>query len=460
MKTITALANYVLLREDGTVHYWFSKFLTDRFTNPHTRELTAQSLRVLHRFLAAQKIELAVRATECRCLTYDETKALVALCWRPLAEIEAMGDRKITLLTSPMAGKAPSELPNAMEPNTAQKRLHHIAQSLEFYREVFLDPRTPFGNPREQLRSAYEDTCNQLRRAIRGTKQNHHLAIKSLPRDNYLAIIETVFTRPDELFQSATGRPSRTLLRDRAMTLLACEGLRPGTLGNVALRDFQPHSGHLCITDNRAKRTAKVTSNTPVLKLGDSIQVSSGSETIITLWPFTVRAIQDYIDTERDAVLMKRLRNRSAGFLFLSELGEPIRHRDSITSMFNRLGHRLAELGFLRITNDPYFPKQKQYDFYGYVLRHSAASFFLAEKTKEIAEQRGLSMPTEFKDVPDHVKDLMRTRFGWTDGSEMPERYAKRALTDQANLTLMEFNQQLLDAVQTRKKSREAANGL
>lgn len=33
----------------------------------------------------------------------------------------------------------------------------------------------------------------------------------------------------------------------------------------------------------------------------------------------------------------------------------------------------------------------------------------------------------------------------------MPERYAKRALTDQANLTLMEFNQQLLDAVQTRK---------
>lgn len=60
-------------------------------------------------------------------------------------------------------------------------------------------------------------------------------------------------------------------------------------------------------------------------------------------------------------------------------------------------------------------------------------------------------MPTEFKDVPDHVKDLMRTRFGWTDGSEMPERYAKRALTDQANLTLMEFNQQLLDAVQTRK---------
>jgi integrase len=366
----------------------------------------------------------------------------------------------VTLLTSPMAGKAPSELPNAVEPNTAQKRLHHIAQSLEFYREVFLDPRIPFGNPREQLRSAYEDTCDQLRRAIRGTKQNHHLAIKSLPRDKYLAIIEAVFTRPDDLFLSAMGKPCRTMLRDRAMTLLACEGLRPGTLGNVALRDFQPHSGHLCITDNRAKRTIKVTSNTPVLKLGDSIQVSSGSETMITLWPFTMRAIQDYIDSERDAVLLKRLTNRSSGFLFLSEQGEPIKHRSSITAMFNNLGQHLAELGFLDISNDPYFITHKQYDFYGYVLRHSAASFFLAEKCKEIAEQRGCSMPMDFKDVPDYVKDLMRIRFGWVDDSEMPEHYAKRALTDQANVTLVEFNQRLLDAAKERKLARDANNGL
>lgn len=460
MKPVLARNNYLLLRDDGTVHYWFSKFLTDQFTNPHTRELTGQSCRVLYRFMASANIELALRATEGRCLSYDEAKALIALCWRPLPEIEAMGDRAMTLLTSPTAGKAPSKLPNAVEPNTAHKRLHHIAQALEFYREVLIDPRIPFGAAREELRSAYEATCDQLRRAIRGTKQNHHLAIKSLPRDKYLAIIEAVFTRPDDLFQSATGRLSRTLLRDRAMTLLACEGLRPGTLGNVALRDFQPHSGHLSVTDNRAKRTTRVTPNTPVLKLGDSLQVDSGSETIISLWPFTVRAIQDYIDSERDAVLMKRLTNRSDGFLFLSDRGEPIRHRSSITLMFNKLGQRLAELGFLDVTNDPYFMKQSQYDFYGYVLRHSAASFFLAEKCREIAEQQGLAMPRNYKDVPDHVKDLMKTRFGWTINSSMPELYAKRALTDQANVTLQEFNQRLLDARQARKEAREAGNGL
>jgi hypothetical protein len=460
MRSATAYTNYLLLRDDGTVHYWFSKFLTDRFPNPNTRELTAQSLRILYRFLTAAKIELALRVTDGRCLTYDEAKKLIALCWRPLPEIEAMGDRKVKLLTSAAAGKAPRELPNAMEPNTVTKRLHHISQSLEFYREVFLDPCIPSGAPRKQLSLAYETTCNQLRGTVRGTKQSHHLAIKSLPRDTYLAIIEAVFTRPGDLFQTEQGKLSRTALRNRAMTLLACEGLRPGTLGNVALRDFKPHSGHLLITDNRAKRPAKVTTNTPVLKLGDSVQVNSGSECLIELWPFTVRAIQEYIDTERDKVLSRRMTNQSGGFLFLSETGGPIQHRSSITTAFSNLGRRLAELGLLDVTDDPYFTKKEKYDFYGYVLRHSAASFFLAEKCREIAERNGRTMPSNFTDVPDRVKDMMKLRFGWTINSSMPERYAARALAEQANVTLLEFNQHLLNAVKAKKQSRDTSNGL
>jgi hypothetical protein len=460
MRPVSAKTNFVLLRDDGTVHYWFSKFLTDQFTNPNTRELVAQSLRVLHRFLTATNIELAFRVADGRCLTYDETKELIALCRRPLPEIEAMGDRKVISLTSVVAGKAPRELPYAVEPNTVLKRLHHIAQALEFYYEVFLDPRIPHGAPREQLLHAYESTCDKLRSAVRGTKQSHHLAIKSLPRDKYLAIIEAVFTRQDELFQSETGKRSRTVLRDRAMTLLACEGLRPGTLGNVALRDFHPFSGHLKITDNRAKRTAKVTTNTPVLKLGDSVHVNSGSETLIELWPFTIRAVQEYIETERDQVLSKRLVNQSGGFLFLSETGGPIQHRSSITTTFNKLGRRLSELGLLDVTNDPYFAKKDKYDFYGYVLRHSSASFFLAEKCREISEKKGSAMPSDFKDVPDRVKDLMKARFGWTIHSNMPELYAARALAEQANVRLQEFNQRLLDAVAEKRRIREAGNGL
>lgn len=443
MKQITARKNYLLLRDDGSVHYPYSKFLTDKFSNPHTRELAAQALRILYCFSRAHEIELAFRAVEGRCFTYDEAKNLAELCFRPLTEIEATGDKKLVFLTSAKSGKAPKELPDAVEPNTASKRMNIISQFLQFYREVFLDPHFRFNTAREQLKFEYDKIGHQLKTTIRGTKQGHHHDIKSLPTDKFLAIIEAVFIRPEELFLNKTGKVSRTLLRDRAMVLLSCEGLRTGTLGNIARGDFRPTSGHLIITDNRVKRSERITTGTPKLKMGNSIQVNNASETMIQLWPFTARAIQDYIDVERSAVLMKRLRNRSDGFLFLNEKGESIKHRASITGMFNRLGQQLAAHGFLNVGNDPYFANQKQYDFYSYVLRHSAASFFLSVKGTE-----------------ERTKDQMKSRFGWTVQSKQPERYAARAISDQANVDLMKFNQRLLDAVRAIKPNGEATNGV
>lgn len=460
MKHVFAKRNYVLFHGDGSIHYPFSKFLTDRFTNPHTRELVGQSLRVLYRFLTAHRIELAYRAVEGRCLSSDEAKKVGELCYRPLAEVEAMGDKKVVFLTSPRTGQAPSEFPGAVKKNTARKRMNDIAGYLGFYLEVFLEPNIRSTTTREQLKHEYDKIGHQLRRTIRGTKQSHHLAIKSLPTDKYLPIIEAVFVRPHALFLTATGKPSRTLLRDRAMVLLACEGLRPGTLGNIALTDFRPNPGMLAIKDNRAKRSERITSNTPKLKLGDSTQVNSASETMITLWPFTVRAIQEYIDMERSAVLVKRLTNRSNGFLFLSDEGEPIKHRGTITEMFNKLGKRLGALGMLDICDDPYFDAQEKYDFYGYVLRHSAASFFLSRKCIEYAENEGISRPHDYKNVPDRIKDLMKLRFGWVPGSNMPELYAARALSDSASVVLMDFNQHLLDAAAALKQQRGLGRGV
>ena len=461
MRQVFARRSYALLHHDGRINYPFTKFLTDRFTNPNTRELVAQSLRVLYRFFNAHRIDLAFRATEGRCLSYNEAKKLGELCYRPIPEIVAMGDKKVIFLTSPKTGKAPKELPGAVGPNTASKRMNHIALYLKFYQEVFLEPNVRSATAREQIKNEFDKICHQLRTAIKGTKENHHLAIRSLPTEKYLSIVEAVFVRPDECFQTDSGKPSRTLLRDRAMVLLSCEGLRPGTLGNIAMADFRPDSSHLVIKDNRAKRSERITTGTPVLKMGDSTQVSNASETMITLWPFTMRAIQDYIHEERSNVLIKRLTNRSKGFLFLSDEGEPIKHRSSITEMFNKLGKLLAAHGLLDVGNDPYFPEQKKYDFYGYVLRHSAASFFLAEKCSEIAKKDGKAQTREFMDVPDHVKDLMKSRFGWTKGSNMPELYAARALSDNANVNLMAFYQSLLDEVKVRRsQQQEAASGV
>ncbi|WP_303846664.1 hypothetical protein [Aeromonas sobria] len=435
MRQFSAQRNYLLLHDDGTIHYPFSKFLTDEFDNPNTRELVSQSLRILQRFFVAHGIELAVRMLERRCLTYDEIKSLAGLCYRPLGEIEQLSNTKVVLITSAKAGTPPEDRLGALEANTAAKRLNHIANYLKFYREVFLDPHIQSDTLRSHLSTIYDQTQEKLKREIAGTKQNHYMTIQSLPSHHFLQIIRTVVLEPETLFLTAGGKTSATVYRDIAMFLLACEGLRPGALGNLARGDFRPSSGHLTLKDNTQQRPGRSTTGTPVLKGATSKRVAYASETMITLWPFTVTAISNYLIKERDTVLTKHLKNRSLTFLFLNEKGEPIKHRSTLTAMFNRVGKRLAQLGMLDVGNDPYFKNEKQYDFYAYVLRHSAASLFI-----------------ELNGTSDDALDKMKSRFGWTLHSVQPQRYAARALSEQANMELKAFYGQLISDAQIKGK--------
>jgi len=437
MRQFSAKRNCLLLHDDGTIHYPFSKFLTDEFDNPNTRELVSQSLRILQRFFVAHGIELAVRMLEKRCLSYDEIKRLAGLCYRPLGEIERLSNAKVVLITSAKADTPPEDMLGAVEVNTAAKRLNHIANYLKFYREVFLDPHIQSDTLRSELITAYDQTQEKLKREVAGTKQNHYLTIQSLPSNRFLQIICSVVLEPETLFLTEGGKCSATLYRDRAMFLLACEGLRPGALGNLTREDFRPSSGHLVLKDNTKRRPGRPTAGTPVLKGAGSKKVTYASETMITLWPFTVSAITDYLVKEREPVLAKHLRNRSLSFLFLNEKGEPIKHRSTLTAMFNRVGKRLAQLRLLDVGNDPYFKDEKQYDFYGYVLRHSAASLFI-----------------ELNGTDGDALDKMKSRFGWTLQSTQPQRYAARALSEQANMELKAFYGQLIADAQTKGRAK------
>lgn len=432
MRQFSAKRNYLLLHDDGTIHYPFSKFLTDEFDNPNTRELVSQSLRILQRFFVAHGIELTVRMLEKRCLTYSEIKSLAGLCYRPLSEIEQLSNAKVVLISSAKANMPPEDIRGALEANTAAKRLNHIASYLKFFREVFLDPHIQSNTLRKELIAAYDQTQEKLKREVAGTKQNHYLTIQSLPSHRFLQIIRSVVLESETLFLTTGGKPSATLYRDRAMFLLACEGLRPGALGNLTREDFRPSSGHMVLKDNTKQRLGRQTTGTPTLKGAASKKVPYASETMIMLWPFTVTAITDYLVKERDPVLAKHLKNRSRNFLFLNDKGEPIKHRSTLTTMFNRVGKRLAQIGMLDVGNDPYFKEEKQYDFYAYVLRHSAASLFI-----------------ELKGTDGDALDKMKSRFGWTLHSSQPQRYAARALSEQANMELIAFYGQLIADAQT-----------
>lgn len=441
MRTLQAKDNYCLLHDNGKIHYPFSKFLTNQYDNLHTQELVAQSLRVLYRFLSAHEIELADRAVQATCLTRTEIDRLAGLCYRPLPEIESLTDKKVVSITSAASGRKPKNLPRAVTANTANRRLEHIAIFLDYFLETFLLPNLRRGFDKRELQQEYKSATDILRSKIKGTKQSHHLDIQSLPSDRFLEIIRTIFLSPEKLFLTDAQKLSRTWQRDRAIALLACEGLRPGTVGNLSLVDIRQKSKHIVIKDNRHLHD-KVSTGTAVLKLGASTLVNSASETMIEVWPITMAAVDDYLTGERQTIVSKGLRNQSRGFLFLSETGKSIRHRSSITRIFNRLGRRLNELGMLAVGDDPYFKGAMTYDFYAYVLRHSNASLFV-----------------EIKGTSDGVLDTMKSRYGWTKDSQQPARYAARALSDQANIDIAEFNRKLLEELELKKaKAMGSAN--
>lgn len=442
MRLVEARRNVLLLNDDGTINFPASRHLTAEQTNPNTRELTAQALRIFHRFCVASEIDLPQRALEGRCLTNGEADKLAGLCYRPLSEVEEISDRKIVSILSAKAGTPPERLPGAVQDNTAKKRLIDIAGFLEKYREVILAPNIRSESTRTLLKADYDRTASKLKGKISGTKQNHHLAFRSLPCEKYEAIIKALYVRPDELFLNESGGLSRTLYRDRAMAFLAAEGLRVGSINNIQIADFKRRSGHLMIVDNREKRGRPKTSHS-VLKMAASTSVNSASETMISLWPFTQKAIADYIEFERDTALSKTLTNQSNGFLFLTEQGTPIQHRSSVTRVFNQLGGRLKDLGLLNVDEDPYFSHKTVYDFYGHVLRHSAAVYYC-----------------KCKGISDATLDSMKSRFGWTTGSNMPQKYAARALADQANVDLVNFAEKLEAEVAARVQAKKNAEGI
>lgn len=423
-------------------------YLNEKYLNHHTKHAVAKALRVWVRFADAFGIDLAARALEGRWLTEAEKKALRYLVFRPIEEIESMSDRSVKTIASAIKAEDPHERKDAVEPNTALNQLVRIADFLVWFHEKVLEPRLPIVSvASDTLRQQVEVCATELKRGARATKSLHPHRIRSVPTERFLQIYSAVYLHTSDLLRTQNGKIGSNVLRDRAMILLACEGMRPGATGNVALADFKwagkEAPGYVAIKDNTARRTKKLSTSTPVQK-GAASNQNYNSEITITIWPTTAQAIQDYIDSERVIVTTRGLRNRSEGFLFLADHGGPIGDRGTIANVFRCAGKGLAKMGLLsKDPRDPYLHGET-YDFYAYLLRHSSASLFYATKSQTMNA--------------DVVMDLMRMRFGWSPVSDMPILYAQRAMSNAASLTVDDFIESLLAEAKVAKNVRGENN--
>lgn len=434
MKLETHGSKVYLASDTGVLHVSGTLYLNESYANHHTINAAARALRVWIRLADAFDIDLAARSLEGRWLTEVEKKALRYLVLQPIEAIESMSHRAVRTIGKAMTQREPSKRLDAVEPNTAIKRLLVIADFLQWFHKKILEPRTPtMSLVSENLRREVEVCAEELKKGVRGTKSMHPHRIRSVPTERFLQIYTAMYLRPADILRTRDGKIGRNLLRDRAMLLLASEGIRPGAIGNLALQDFkwagQLEHGYIAIKDNTARRTKNLSTSTPVQK-GVASSQRYNSEITVPIWPTTAQAIQDYISSERVTITTQGLRNRSEGFLFLAEHGGPIGDRGTIANVFRRAGNELAKIGLLsKDPSDPYLHGEA-YDFNAYLLRHSSASLFYATKSE--------TMNT------DVVTDLMRMRFGWCKESDMPSLYAQRALSNAASITVDDYMESLL----------------
>jgi integrase len=431
MEIVQAHNKTLLITKGGMIHAPFTLFLNNKFDNPHTKESMATGLRLLQSFLEAHSIDLADRALEGICLLTNEIEYLRELAYRQVNEVEQMTMGFIKRIGKASKDDHARNLKGAVESNTAARRLDQIAAFLTWYFDKVLEHRIRSVSQRDELRARYESTTADLKSAIRGGKKGHSNEIRSLPKDVYLNIIREIFLRP-ELIQSASGKSSSTMMRDRAVALLACEGLRPGAIGNLTLNNFRWRvgdvaGGYIALRDNVAKRKARTTTKTLVQKGIGSATQAYNSEVTVKLWPWTCQAIKDYIDGERAALTERTLANRTKGFLFIGAHGGPIGDRTTLSAAFVRIKKGLLAASLLDKSQSDQYVNGDRYEFTAYTLRHSAASHFLEEKHAE-----------------NDVFDQMRQRFGWSLDSTMPALYARRAISNRANINMADFFESLL----------------
>lgn len=440
MKLVNAGAITLLLNADGAIHGPYSIYLNEKFDNPHTRDSASNALRLFDALARAHSIDLSRRALNSQCLKPSEITRLVQLAYRPLDEVELMSDKMIRRIAEPNSSRQAMDIEGAVEPNTASKKLCGIADFLNWYFEKILSPRVRSPSALDALSQSYNQNVRELKGRIGGAKTSHHNQIRSLPQDRFLQVIREIFINED-LFKSDVGTLSSTANRDRAIALLACEGLRPGAIGNLVVDNFRwrpgDTKGYVRIRDNTARRKMPITVSTPVQKGARSTTQPYNSEITIKLWPWTCLAVDEYINGERAEVTGRQLKNKTKGFLFVAEHGGPIGDRTTLSAVFKRLERGLLARDLLdTVRSDPY-AEGKHYELTAYTLRHSAVSLFYARKRHE-----------------HDVLDQMRERFGWSKKSETPTLYARRAISDAANLDMEQFYDSLLAELKEVRRAR------
>lgn len=420
MKMVRALSKVMMVHEDGRINTPFSFFLNTH-KNPNTQDSLSVSLKLFHLFLIHFKISLPERAVAGRCLEEREMVGLISLSFRPMTDLE--DQKRIAKFLDVKNAEADEDRDGAVEGGTASKRLKDVGAFLEHY-ETLVANHIRSADTRERLAASYLACCERLRRAVGGAASSSAYDIRAMSSADFVQCMKVVYSSPKVLLGDA--KSDMHLLRDRAMFMLSCEGLRPGEICNLRVNDLVEGSdGLLTLQVAVNKKHRKVVKSSTPLPKGASSNTQYATVRMIHLWPFTHDALTDYINGPRSGAIAQAGEDCTSGFVFIKSTGDPIASRQAVSLRFSQMCDWLHQAGHMKIEAAPRRGDAKKDELSSYTMRHSAASYFYASKMQELENKES-------------VFDLMKARFGWTDKSDMPGHYAKRGIVD---IATVEVNQ-------------------
>ncbi len=420
MKMVRAASKVMMISDDGRINAPFSFFLNTH-KNPNTQDSLSISLKLFHLFLIHFKISLAERALEGRCLEEREMVGLISLSFRPMADLA--DQKRIAKFLDVRNAEADEDRDGAVEGGTASQRLKDIAAFLNDY-ETLVAHHIRSADTRERLAASYLACSERLRRAVGGAASSSAYDIRAMTSADFVGCMKVVYSQPKVLLGDA--KSDMHLLRDRAMFMLSCEGLRPGEICNLRVNDLvQGPDGLLTLQVAVNKKHRKVVNSSTPLPKGASSNTPYATVRMIQLWPFTRDVLNDYINGPRSEAIAQAGEDRTSGFAFIKSTGDPIASRQAVSLRFSQMCDALHQTGYMKIDAAPRRGDGRKEELSSYTMRHSAASYFYLSKMKELENEES-------------VFDLMKARFGWTDKSHMPEHYAKRGIVD---LATVEVNQ-------------------
>lgn len=420
MRIVRALSKVVMVQEDGRINAPFS-FHLNNFKNPNTLDSVFRSLKLFHCFLLHYKICLAARALEGRCLEEREMVGLINLSFRPLTDLE--DPRRFGKFLDVRNAEPDEDRYGAVEGGTAADRLRYIAAFLKDY-ETLVSPKIRSADTRERLAASYFACRERLQRAVGGAASSSAYDIRAMSSTDFVGCMKVVYSRPKVLLGDA--KSDMHLLRDRAMFMLSCEGLRPGEICNLRVNDLvRGPDGLLTLQIAVNKKHRKVVKSSTPLPKGASSNIPYATVRMIHLWSFTRDALNDYINGPRSQAIAQSGEDRTSGFVFVKSTGDPVASRQAVSLRFLQMCDALHQAGYMKIDAAPRRGDSKKDELSSYTMRHSSASYFYTSKMQELENEES-------------VFDLMQARFGWTDKSHMPKHYAKRGIVD---IATVEVNQ-------------------